>query len=334
MTTTVRILRNGVFEPRIDDQASGIAAAQEPDTFVWFDAEPDDLTHLAHVFGFNPHAIEDALKPVVPGVGAAQRAKLERFPGHVFLYLYRAQLKADANAELFEIAVFATPRVVVALDRGGAYDVKELDERWGVHPELMKFGTPALLHAMLDLVIDSHLHAVDALGDAVDGLEDSLFDGNESASDDVADLPRRGFAIRKSLVRLRRVVQPMREVVTGIMRREEGDSTPIDVALMPYYQDLYDHTLRVNDTIEGLRDLLTTIYETRLAMADHTLNTVMKKLTGWAAIIAVPTAVTGFYGQNVPYPGFLRPWGFWFSTAVWGGLAVVLYVAFRRRRWI
>jgi magnesium transporter len=316
------------------DQLAGCAAAKEPATCVWFDAEPADLLDLAQTLGFNAHAVEDALKPVVTGTGAAQRAKLERFPGHVFLYLYRAQLKPDANAELFEIAVFATPHVVVALDRGGAYDVKELDERWDAHPELNRYGTPALLHAMLDLVIDSHLEAVDALGDAVDGLEDTLFDGNEQDSEDVSDMPRRGFAIRKSLVRLRRVVTPMREVVTGIMRREEGDSTPIDAALMPYYQDLYDHTLRVNDTIEGLRDLLTTIYETRLAMADHTLNTVMKKLTGWAAIIAVPTAVTGFYGQNVPYPGFLKPWGFWFSTAVWVGMSVVLFVAFRRRRWI
>jgi len=90
----------------------------------------------------------------------------------------------------------------------------------------------------------------------------------------------------------------------------------------------------VNDSIEGLRDLLTTIYETRLAMADHTLNTVMKKLTGWAAIIAVITAVTGFYGQNVPYPGFLRPWGFWTSPVVWVGMSAGLFFFLRRRRWI
>jgi magnesium transporter len=191
-----------------------------------------------------------------------------------------------------------------------------------------------MLHAMLDLVIDSQLAAVDALSDEVDKLEDALFDSSDLAQDDGLDLPRRGFATRKSLVRLRRVVAPMREVVSGIMRREEDDATPIDAALMPYYQDLYDHTLRTSETIEGLRDLLTTIYETRLAMADHTMNVVVKKLSGWAAIIAVPTAVTGFYGQNVPYPGFLKPWGFWFSTAVWAGMSFVLYVAFRRRRWI
>ncbi len=74
--------------------------------------------------------------------------------------------------------------------------------------------------------------------------------------------------------------------------------------MQPYYQDVYDHVLRVNDTIEGLRDLITSIYETRLALNDHSLNTVTRQLAAWAAIIAVPTAVTGFYGQNIPYPGF------------------------------
>jgi magnesium transporter len=123
-------------------------------------------------------------------------------------------------------------------------------------------------------------------------------------------------------------------MVGTIMRSEPDDTTPVDAAIQPYYQDLYDHVMRVNDSVEGLRDLLTTMYETRLAMADHTLNTVMKKLTGWAAIIAVITAVTGFYGQNVPYPGFLRPWGFWTSTIVWVGMSVGLFAFLRRRRWI
>ena len=334
MTTTVRILRNGVFEPRSADKAAGLAAAKEPDTCVWFDSDVHDVRDLAALLGFNPHAIEDATKPSTKTVDVAQRAKLERYPGHVFLYLYRARVKEDGNVALHDIPVFATPHVVVALDRSDAYGVTELDERWDAHPELLKYGTPALLHAILDLVIDSQLAAVDALSDSVDSLEDALFDRSDLAKDDGMDLPRRGYATRKALVRLRRVVQPMREIVNGIMRREEDDATPIDSALMPYYQDLYDHTLRTSETIEGLRDLLTTIYETRLAMADHTMNTVMKKLTGWAAIIAVPTAVTGFYGQNVLYPGFLSHWAFLFSTAVWGGLSLVLFVAFRRRRWI
>ena len=127
----------------------------------------------------------------------------------------------------------------------------------------------------------------------------------------------------------------MREVVTGLMRYEDSAPRPsVDAGMQPYYQDVYDHVLRVNDSVEGLRDLIATIYETRLALNDHSLNTVTRQLAAWAAIIAVPTAVTGFYGQNIPYPGFARASGFWTSTLIWVGLSVVLYFAFRKRRWL
>jgi len=220
------------------------------------------------------------------------------------------------------------------VDRAGALDRDGVTERWDAHPELLRFGTAALLYGLLDHVVDSHLQTVDALGDLVDRMEDDLFDGDGNADEDPTAIARRGFATRKSLVRMRRVSAPMRELMSGVMRVEDDDHTTIPPTLMPYFQDVYDHVLRVNDTIEGLRDLITTIYETRLTKADHVLNTVMRKLAGWAAIIAVPTAVTGFYGQNVPYPGFARPWGFWFSTAVWATLSGTLYVMLRRRRWI
>jgi magnesium transporter len=334
VASSVRIFRGDVLEARSTDLEAGLSMLDDPDARVWIDTTRAELPDLAQRLGFNSHAVEDAMKEPPRGTAVGQRAKLERFPRHVFLYLFRARLKDDGNIALYGIPVFATRQVVVAVDVGGAYDVNELDERWDAHPELLKFGSPAMLHAILDLVIDSQLAAVDALSDDVDSLEDALFDGADLAADDGFDLPRRGFATRKSLVRLRRVVAPMREIVSGIMRREEDDATPIDAALMPYYQDLYDHTLRTSETIEGLRDLLTTIYETRLAMADHTMNVVVKKLSGWAAIIAVPTAVTGFYGQNVRFPGLLTWWGFGTSTAIWVASSVALYVAFRRRRWI
>ena len=104
--------------------------------------------------------------------------------------------------------------------------------------------------------------------------------------------------------------------------------------MTPYYQDVYDHVLRATEWTESLRDLVTTILETNLTIQGNRLNVIMKKVTSWAAIIAVPTAVTGFYGQNVPYPGF-GPWsGFVVSTAVIVLLVVVLYVAFKRRGWL
>ena len=139
-------------------------------------------------------------------------------------------------------------------------------------------------------------------------MEDVLFDERPSSRPDPREAQKRSFATRKALVRLRRVAQPMRElVVRSHAARGRATASTVNAAMQPYYQDVYDHVLRVNDTIEGLRDLITTIYETRLALNDHSLNTVTRQLAAWAAIIAVPTAVTGFYGQNIPYPGFAGP---------------------------
>jgi magnesium transporter len=132
-------------------------------------------------------------------------------------------------------------------------------------------------------------------------------------------------------VLLRRLVLPMREVVNSLMRR---DLHVLDQEMAPYYQDVYDHVLRATEWTESLRDLVTTILETNLTIQGNRMNLVMKKVTSWAAIIAVPTAITGFYGQNVPYPGFAAHWGFWFSTALIIVLSVCLYWAFRRRDWI
>jgi magnesium transporter len=116
-----------------------------------------------------------------------------------------------------------------------------------------------------------------------------------------------------------------------VLRR---DLHVIDEPMLPYYQDVYDHVLRATEWTESLRDLVTTILETHLTVRGNRLNVIMKQVTSWAAIIAVPTAVTGFYGQNVPYPGFGQPWGFWTSTLVTIGLSALLYVVFRRRDWL
>ncbi len=104
--------------------------------------------------------------------------------------------------------------------------------------------------------------------------------------------------------------------------------------MVPYYQDVYDHVLRATEWTESLRDLVTTILETNLTIQGNRMNLIMKKVTSWAAIIAVPTAITGFYGQNLPYPGFATHWGFWFSTALIIVGSLTLYWSFRRHDWL
>jgi magnesium transporter len=180
---------------------------------------------------------------------------------------------------------------------------------------------------LLDYVVDGHFTAVQILDDEIEALEDLLFDDKRPE----LSVQRRSFELRKSLVQLRRVVLPMREVVNSLMRR---DLRIFDETMMPYYQDVYDHVLRATEWTESLRDLVTTILETNLTIQGNRLNTITKKVTSWAAIFAVPTAITGFYGQNVPYPGFSNEVGFYTSTTAIILLSVGLYLLFRRRDWI
>jgi len=123
----------------------------------------------------------------------------------------------------------------------------------------------------------------------------------------------------------------MREVLNTLMRR---DVRFVDSELMPYYQDVYDHVLRATEWTESLRDLVTTILETNLTIQGNRMNVITKKVTSWAAIIAVPTFITGFYGMNVPYPGFSRQAGFATSVAIMVVAGIVLYIIFRLRDWL
>ena len=142
---------------------------------------------------------------------------------------------------------------------------------------------------------------------------------------------RRSFELRKSLVLLRRIVIPMREVTNALMRR---DLHVVTDDLMPYYQDIYDHVLRAAEWTDSLRDLVTSILETNLTIQGNRMNVITKKVTSWAAIIAVPTFITGFYGMNVPYPGFSRQVGFAASIALMIIAGLVLYIIFKRKDWL
>ena len=125
----------------------------------------------------------------------------------------------------------------------------------------------------------------------------------------------------------------MREVLARL-ERGEGQIQLVTEELAPYFQDVQDHVLRAADDVEAAHDLIGSVLETNYTEQSNELNEITKKLAAWAAIIAVPTAVTGFYGQNVPYPGFNQHWGFVVSTLVIVVLGGGLWVALRRRGWL
>src|SRR6266700_3944788 len=165
------------------------------------------------------------------------------------------------------------------------------------------------------------------LDDCVEEIEDRLFDDIPHSM----EVQRRSFQLRKSLVLLRRVVLPMREVVNAVRRR---DLHVVGDDLVPYYQDVYDHVLRAAEWNDSLRDLVNSILETNVTIQGNRLNIITKKVTGWAAIIAVPTLITGYFGMNVPYPGFSDKAGFTASLAGMILAALVLYIVFKRKDWL
>jgi len=314
--------------------ADAAEIASDPSSVVWLEATADEMRQLGPLLQLHPRAVDEVVAHAEADGLAPSRTKVERFEHGTLLYLYRSRINTDGSLHVSDSPVILTKESMISVRQDEPLDTDAIIGRLERNPAVLAEGVPALLWSMLDAVVDTHLDALDTLNDAVDEMEDDLFATSSVRSADPRESQIRSFTTRKSLVELRRVVQPMREVVSALMRHEEDGPPPVSTIMQPYFQDVYDHVLRVNDTIEGLRDLITTIYETRLSLNDHALNTVTRQLAAWAAVIAVPTAVTGFYGQNIPYPGFESSLGFWTSTVIWVGLSVVLYVAFRKRRWL
>lgn len=307
---------------------------EEVGSLVWVDLcdpSPDMLDAIADELSLDPHAVEDS-------IASTERPKATRHATHTFVTVYATRLLSNGQAELgllgsrletSRVSTFVLPRGVVTVRRDGRFDMDQVVQRWQDNANLLEYGSGALLHGLLDVIVDGHFDTIQLMDDAIEALEDELFD--ERA--DVRDLQRRTYRLRKELVELRRVVLPMREVVNTVMRHR-ADSNGHSTELDGWYTDLYDHVLRASEWTESLRDMVTTVFETNLALQDARLNAVMKKLTGWAAIIAVPTAVTGWFGMNVRYPGIGTVAGFVASTGVISALALTLYMVFKRRSWI
>ena len=294
-------------------------------TAIWVDLvdpTPDDLRMLGEELGLHPLAIDDALK-------GRQRAKLEHYPSHLFINAYAAKWdSAIDDLTTYEISAFVTPYALITVRDPDDFDIATVIKRWDEGSGLAKNGVGFLLWGLIDVMVDGYFEVVEKLDIEVDELEDMLFDDETEHS---SEIQKRSYKLRKALVTLRRVAVPMREVVNPILKT---DAAIIGDGMNPYYQDVYDHVMRVADWIDSLRDLVTTLLETNLTIQGNRMNLIMKKVTSWAAIIAVPTAVTGFYGQNVPYPGFGDAFGFWSSIAMMLLGSAALYWAFKRNDWL
>ena len=319
-----RVYRGGALEK--EDFALGDVSdfVSDPEAVVWVDfcnPTKEQLYELAGELGLHELAVEDALSE-------HQRPKLDKYSTHSFLSCHAVDVdEAGAHLVETEIDAFIGERWFITVRKDERFSMKPVLERWDRSPDLLACGVSFLLYGLLDVVVDGYFDTVQGFDDYYDRVSEGLFNDTPLSPEE----SRNWFGMRKALVRFHRLVVPMREAVTSLMRREHSG---LPEPIYPYYQDVYDHILRVSESTDALRDLVSTIVETNISLRDYRQNQVMKKVTSWAAIIAVPTLVTGWYGMNVPYPGFNTHAGVYTSFGLVLGLAGFLYFLFRRKGWL
>jgi len=319
-----RVYRKGVLGAEGFPVADVSEYLVDPDTVVWVDLSgptKEELHELAAELGLHELAVEDALEP-------HQRPKLDRYATHLFLSCHAVRVDVGGGRlDETEVDAFINERWLITVRENDRFSIDPVLERWDRSPDLAVYGVSFLLYGLLDVIVDSYFDTVQSFDEYYEEVSDGIF----------ADRPldpakqRHWFDMRRAMVRFHRLVVPMREAISSLMRREQS---PIAEELYPYFQDVYDHILRVGESSDSLRDLVSTIVETNLSLRDYRQNQIVKKVSSWAAIIAVPALVTGYYGMNVPYPGFSQPWGVVTSGIVIIGASIGLYWVFRRAGWL
>lgn len=298
--------------------------AAHPETLVWLDVTeptPEELAALKTALDLPSMAVEDAVE-------GRQRPKIDHYDACVVVVAYAATLGDDTGAAIaiHELELLVSRRWVLTVwqsDHGAVRHYR--DAVLGGHRSTA-LTTTALAYAVLDEVVDGYFDVLDHLQERIEEVDEAVW----SRTDD-ADLTR-AFALRRDLARLRRVVAPMREVLTLAARREGG---VLDDSIDEQLHDLYDHVITVHEGIEMSRELLATALEGHMSVVSNRLNEVVLKVSAWAAIIAVPTVIASVYGMNFRnMPELHWALGYPFAVALMVVCAVGLFLAFKRQRWL
>lgn len=327
--TRSRVWRDGELVARDFGLDRLVEYIADEHNLVWLDLlapSSKELARLAGELGFDLHTVEDALAP-------RERSKAVRHDGRWFVLVHTLGLSAvdgyESRIRIGRVSAFVLANALVTVRTDPEWEMGQVVERWDANPALVRMGTAGLLHGLLDTIVDGHVEVIEQLDDSMEDLEDLLFEDGSSTR----NVQRLTYQLRRELVEVRRVCLPMRDVVASVIRGTQDLSNWV-MPLRGYYEDLNDHVQREAEWTESLRDLVASIYETNISLADTRMNVVMKQLSGWAAIIAVPTLITGWFGQNIPFLGFGSPTGLWVSTGLIVVCVVTLYRVFKTKEWI
>jgi len=318
------ILRGGRRIEYAFDVDTAAETLQEPEGLVWLDAmDPtdDELERLAKAFDLHPVTVEDTRH-------RQQRPKVELFSNYAFVTMRALSLTDAGEVDEHELHAFVGPRFIATLRFGpDPYSIEAVLDRWERQPELLSGGFA--VYVLVDEVVDDYLSIVERFEDLADDLEDAVF--SEGEDDGGTGLQERIFRLKREVVHLRRVVMPLRQ---GLDLLQE-DPRLAHAPLLPYFRDVTEHTLRVAELADNIRDLLTSLLEVRVGQISNHMNDIMKKLSAWAGIILVPTLIAGIYGMNFEYmPELSWRVGYPLALGVMALTAGTLYVVFKRKEWL
>jgi magnesium transporter len=307
----------------VEIQAINTVLKQE-DRFIWIglhEPSADLLKQVQHEFGLHDLAIEDAHR-------AHQRPKLERYDDSLFVVLRTVQGEGGPGQLHFgETHIFVGPRYVVSVRHGSSLTYTAVRSRCEATPQLLCKGPGFILYALMDFIVDQYFPVVDALEDELEALEEEIFGGTVTR-----ETTERIYKLKRQLVQIKRAISPLVDVCNRLMRFD-FELIPEDVR--PYFRDVYDHVIRINELTDITRELLASALEANFSLTSVTQNEVMKKLGAWVAIIAVPTMVAGIYGMNFDVMPELRsPWGYPITLAGMFTACASLYFYFRRSGWL
>jgi magnesium transporter len=322
------IVDSAVYEGgRRRDGDPGIHEAMEachaPDCFTWiglFEPTEDEFESIRSEFDLHPLAVEDAIH-------AHERPKLEVFGEMVFIVLKTARYVDPSEViKLGEILVFLGHDYIITVRHGEASELGPVRRQLEDEPELLQHGPGAVLHAIVDRVVDDYGPAIAGLGEDIDQVEDEVF------SEERVNVAERIYKLKREVLQFSHAVGPLVDPVDRLARGKYGVIHP---QVRTYFRDVNDHLLRAHDLLEGFRDLLTSVLQANMAQVGVRQNEDMRKISAYVAMAAVPTLIAGIYGMNFDHMPELR-WelGYPMAVALMAGIVGFLFWRFKRAGWL
>ena len=311
----------------VDLSDAGLFGSGGDRGLAWLDfANPtaEDLDLLRDRLNLHELALEDLRK-------RRQRPKIDIYQKQDLLVAYEivaGGTRRHPDFALAELHLIVGAGYVVTVHWTDSPTVDGVRERWRKNPEELATTAGGLIYELLDAVADGYFPLLDRLSERIDQLHDSIFTGGADAGSEVL---RQVLAIKRELLDLRRVVAPLRDVANALLRR---DVSSVDEALVPYFQDLYDHLVRVLDTVDVDREMLASALEANLSVISNNLNVIVKRLTAFTVILMIPTLIAGIYGMNFHFmPELSWPFGYAAALVLMLVASVGAYLYFRAKDW-